>query len=370
MTDSRLDRVADHPYFRKAPVLRDLLVYLWTHQDREISEYELATEVLGRPQEFDPKTDSTVRVQIGRLRQRLKDYASQPDADATLELEIPLGVYRLRVREREAPPAPPPPAKPLPWLSIALGALCLVLTWFAFAPKDETRPALNAFWKGFLRESKPVQIVVPAPVFFRWENEGFVARDFSVNDPTKLSSSPRLSYLTEKLGPPVFSQLYTVASDTIAAAMLSRHLEEHGVAVKVFDTPSLSLDSLSNQDAILLAGPGTTDQAKAYLPEPGFVLEQGTGRLINRQPQADEPSEWRDVTLAPNRVNGHGVLAVYPGKASGTRLLMLASRYNIALATFLINDPSAIPAGSFEAVLAYERNGDKILNVRPVLVRR
>jgi hypothetical protein len=367
VSGSRLERVADHPYFRKAPVLRDLLVYLWRHQDREISEYELATEVLGRPQDFDPKTDSTVRVQIGRLRQRLKDYSSQPDADATIVLEIPLGVYRLQIHEREAPP---PPAKPVPWLTLGLATLCVAFAWLAFAPRKDAKPALNAFWKNFLHESKPVQIVVPAPVFFRWENEGFVARDFSVNDPTKLAESSRLRYLTEKLGQPVLSQLYTVASDTIAAAMLSRHLEEHGVAVKVFDTPSLSLDSLTNQDAILLAGPGTTDQAKAYLPEPGFVLEQGTGRLINRQPRPGEASEWRDVTLAPNRVNGHGVLAVYPGRAPGTRLLMLASRYNIALAGFLINDPSAIPSGNFEAVLAYERNGDRILSVKPVLVRR
>lgn len=367
MSDPRLDRVAGHPYLRKAPVLRDLLIFLWNHQDREISEYELATEVLGRPQDFDPKTDSTVRVQIGRLRQRLKEYAQLPDADHSLELEIPLGVYRLQVRER---PTAPPPSQPLPWLTIGLGALCVLLAAFAFRPRSESKPALPAFWKAFLHESQPVQIVVPAPVFFRWEQQGLVARDFSVNDPAKLADSPRLRLLAEQFGKPDLSQIYTVASDTIGAAMLSRYLEEHGVAVKVFDTPSLSLDSLVNQDAILLAGPGTTDQAKAYLPESSFHLEQGTGRLINRHPRPGEPTEWRDVTLAPGRINGHGILAVYPGRAPNTRLLMLASRYNIALASLLINDPKQLPSGPCEAVLAYERNGDKILNVRPILIRK
>ncbi len=367
MSDPRLDRVAGHPFFRKAPVLRDLLIFLWNHQDREISEYELATEVLGRPRDFDPKTDSTVRVQIGRLRQRLKDYAQQPDADNSLELEIPLGIYRLQVRER---PIAAPPPKPIPWLTVSLGVLCAILAWLAFAPRPEAKPPLPAFWRSFVHESKPVQIVVPAPIFFRWEKEGFVARDFSINDAGRLNESPRLHYLVDKYGQPDLSQIYTVASDTIGAAMLSRYLEERGIAVKVFDTPSLSLDSLINQDAILLAGPGTTDQAKSYLPTSSFFLEQGTGRLVNVKPLPGEPAEWRDITLAPGRIKGHGILAVYPGRAPGTRLLVLASRYNIALASYLINDPDRIPAGNFEAVLAYERNGDKILNVQPILTRR
>lgn len=367
MTDIRLDRVAGHPYFRKAPVLRDLLIFLWNHQDREISEYELATEVLGRPQDFDPKTDSTVRVQIGRLRQRLKEYAQQAEADTTLDLEIPHGIYRLQIRER---PTEAPPPKPIPWLTIALGLLCAILAWRAFAPRPESKPALPTFWKSFVHDAKPVQIVVPAPIFFRWEKESLVARDFNINDPAKLKESPRLNAIVERFGQPDLSQLYTIASDTIGAAILSRYLEEHRVAVKVFDTPSLSLDSLVNQDAILLTGPGTNDQAKGYLPSASFYLEQGTGRLVNLKPRPGEPTEWRDVTLAPGRINGYGILARYPGKAANTRLLMLASRYNVALSSFLVNDTTQLPTGDFEAILFYERNGDKVLSVKLELIRQ
>src|SRR5271165_6243367 len=39
-----------------------------------IKEYRIATELFHRPQEFDPKLDSTVRVQTARLRAKLTEY--------------------------------------------------------------------------------------------------------------------------------------------------------------------------------------------------------------------------------------------------------------------------------------------------------
>ncbi|HYZ87434.1 MAG TPA: hypothetical protein VE621_23665 [Bryobacteraceae bacterium] len=54
--------------FRKAPTLRRLVQYLWEHKDQELTEYAIATDVVGRRPDFDPKTDSAVRVHILRLR--------------------------------------------------------------------------------------------------------------------------------------------------------------------------------------------------------------------------------------------------------------------------------------------------------------
>ena len=50
-------------------------------------------EAFGRPQDFDPKTDTIVRVQIHRLRQKLtEDYDSDGSRDPIL-VEIPKGHY-------------------------------------------------------------------------------------------------------------------------------------------------------------------------------------------------------------------------------------------------------------------------------------
>ena len=40
----------------------------------EIKEYAIGTEVFERPQTFDPRLDTIVRVQAGKLRGRLAEY--------------------------------------------------------------------------------------------------------------------------------------------------------------------------------------------------------------------------------------------------------------------------------------------------------
>src|SRR5579864_4890031 len=63
-----IDRIVDSEVFRAAPALRKLLVFLWNQRTLVISEYAIAIEALERAQDFEPKTDASVRVQIARLR--------------------------------------------------------------------------------------------------------------------------------------------------------------------------------------------------------------------------------------------------------------------------------------------------------------
>lgn len=53
--------------------MRTLLVYLWEHQGESVSEYAISIDALGRQSDFDPKVDANVRVQVGRLRAKLKE---------------------------------------------------------------------------------------------------------------------------------------------------------------------------------------------------------------------------------------------------------------------------------------------------------
>jgi hypothetical protein len=74
-----------------------------------IKEYRIATEVFGRPAEFDPKFDSTVRVQTGRLRSKLAEYYGTTGTQDDLVLEIPKGSYLLSLHHRR-PPVPESPS--------------------------------------------------------------------------------------------------------------------------------------------------------------------------------------------------------------------------------------------------------------------
>jgi hypothetical protein len=56
-----------------------------------IKELVLGIEVFDRPADFDPKVDTIVRVEAGKLRKRLEEYYAQDGATATVRIEVPKG---------------------------------------------------------------------------------------------------------------------------------------------------------------------------------------------------------------------------------------------------------------------------------------
>jgi hypothetical protein len=76
-------------------LLRYLAEHSLDHPGIALKEYQIATEVLGRPPGFDPQSDSTVRVQAGRLRVKLAEYYTQEGIDDPILVEIPKGSYAL-----------------------------------------------------------------------------------------------------------------------------------------------------------------------------------------------------------------------------------------------------------------------------------
>src|SRR5579864_9732185 len=76
-------------------LLRYLAEHSLDHPGLPIKEYQIATEVLGRPVGFDPQSDSTVRVQAGRLRVKLAEYYAHDGVDDPILVEIPKGSYAL-----------------------------------------------------------------------------------------------------------------------------------------------------------------------------------------------------------------------------------------------------------------------------------
>lgn len=83
--------------FQRAPTLGLLLEYIcqkyFEGSAEQIKEYNIAVEALGRPEEFDQKRDSIVRVEAHRLRKRLKEYYESEGKDHRIRIELPLGAY-------------------------------------------------------------------------------------------------------------------------------------------------------------------------------------------------------------------------------------------------------------------------------------
>src|SRR5689334_20343633 len=60
----------------------------------QIKEYLIGTQVYARPEDYDPRTDATVRVEASKLRKRLEAYYESEGCDDDIVISIPKGGYR------------------------------------------------------------------------------------------------------------------------------------------------------------------------------------------------------------------------------------------------------------------------------------
>jgi hypothetical protein len=198
--EKHLQRVAQSAQFMRAETLRRLLLYLWVHRDEDISEYAVATDALGRRVDFDPKTDASVRVQISRLRRKLKDFYETEGAYEAYMLHIPMGTHALTILNGASEPLPLTiaPAEETPFsvtrlvqpslvlLCIALSLLSSWLLWDRHEKGKVGQRAMVAptsFWKSFIGVGTPVKIILPTPVFFTYPKlPKLHVRDVDIND--------------------------------------------------------------------------------------------------------------------------------------------------------------------------------------------
>jgi hypothetical protein len=84
--------------FESKPRMASLLRYICErHFEGDIDaikEYSIATDVFGRSHSFDPATDSIVRVEVFRLRKRLREFYGGEGANQPIEIVVATGHYR------------------------------------------------------------------------------------------------------------------------------------------------------------------------------------------------------------------------------------------------------------------------------------
>lgn len=90
--------------FSEAPTLARLLKYLCNHhfseEKRDLNEYRIGVEALGRPSDFDPAKNSCVRVEMHRLRGRLRKYYETEGTGHTVRIILMEGRYGLQFARR------------------------------------------------------------------------------------------------------------------------------------------------------------------------------------------------------------------------------------------------------------------------------
>lgn len=131
--ERQIERILASPEFLASRRLRSLLQYLAHNavvSSASPKGYEIGVDVFERPDDFDPTTDSIVRVQAGRLRKALEHYYLTHGRNDRLVVRLPRGSYRLvgtEITEAAAGPeraqAEPPAAPARPAVSMDVAVL-------------------------------------------------------------------------------------------------------------------------------------------------------------------------------------------------------------------------------------------------------
>lgn len=155
---AELDRILASRGFAGAARMGKLLSHVVARTQAgeidQLKEYAVGVEVFDRDANYDPRLDSIVRVEAGRLRSRLDEYYNGEGSASPIRISLPRGGYVAKFERRpQEPPAPtaPPPADTAtprsrsgwPFALLLLGVVAVLVAWLGLrdrTPAPDLRP--------------------------------------------------------------------------------------------------------------------------------------------------------------------------------------------------------------------------------------
>ena len=232
-----LEDVLASPSFRSTEKYSMLLRYLVdrTLADETPHEMDIAIDVFGKDQTYDPAESSSVRVCVHQLRKKLDEYYSRDNAQSAIRLNIPKGSYRVSFGAPLLPFVPPsvsgrsavyerPKKRRLTAVSCLLAASLVVnalLLLQASLPLDSAKvppPAGEFAWEGLLEGPEPILIGL-GDVFFFTEIDPYSKQQRYVRD-IRVNSVQELQRLfQDDIGANVHASELTYLPKSIALAL-------------------------------------------------------------------------------------------------------------------------------------------------------
>jgi hypothetical protein len=334
---SQIRKILESRTFKNTEVLKRLLEYLGRQamagQADELKEYTVGVEAFGKLPDYDPRTDASVRVQAGKLRQKLEEYYRTEGPDDEFVVELPKGHFKLEFRPRRAAPAPAPRPRWLLWAAV------MVVVWAAgYAvylglrrPADTAAllkswtPEMEEFWRPFLTSPRPVMVMMGTPLFTKVGNSFF--RDPALNTWDAASQSDEIRNLQRALGndaPPAPSFGYTGVGEATGAFRLARLLLPRGRDLSLQLSNLLTWDELTRYEMVFLGPPKYNLQTNELPVQQDFEISHA--HVQSLKPREGEPRTF-DEKWNPDRATlaeGHALITRIPGLHRSGDVLILA----------------------------------------------
>lgn len=371
----QMERILQSQAFRNASTLQQLFQFLTTRAldggAEPLKEYTIGVEAFGRMKDFDPKTDTIVRVQTHRLRQKLKEYYDGEGRTDRIVIEIPKGHYLPRFEilpdERSQGGSNghlPNTDHALPeeirsrrrLLPMIIGTLALIAVFGAGwligrrstggAVSDRSiqsfatgQDPVKAFWASFVGDDLNPVIAYPDAVFlldnsndlFRYRQGASDDRGSQVNShlARQFASNPEL---VARAGELFYENGYTGAGELQAVAMLAGLFGQMGL--KPIIKPSRDITPVDlRQHSVILLGSSFQNVAVAQLMmqgdfrfrNPDQRLEQWRAEIVNTRPRQGEATSYHTQRDEQTRglTQDFGIFSVQSGVVAGRHIAVL-----------------------------------------------
>ena len=279
LNQEQIRRILVSKAFRTSEVHRNLLHYLaeksLSGEAGGLKEYTVGLDVFAKPETYDPRQESVVRMHMARVRQKLAEYYRTEGVDDPIVVDLPKGAFKVTFEPRAAvlpieslteqalaAPAPSPvPRQVLVVLVALLIAAVGCAIYFGLRLRQVERttatlatptvwtPELRDLWDPLLSQDRPLVVVLAT------------------------QQSGNLTGIATANG----------------AFLLGQFLADRKQSVYVTGSDELSMPDIIMGNLVFLGSPSAHGQFQGVMPLQEELVMESTG-IRNLHPASGEPA--------------------------------------------------------------------------------
>ncbi len=367
--EEQLEKVLQSQTLKGSESLREFLRFVafkaMEHQEEHLKEYVIATEVFGRGSNFDPRIDSVVRVQAGRLRTKLQEYyATEGKYDKVL-IDLPKGqyvpVFSYNQTDNGAAGAAPSgsrksltevrviPTQWWRWITAGAMTLALIFGLWGFSYRSEVlylretlsavaagaadRQAALPLWGDLLSSAEPI-LVVYSNTLFEGSAETGMKLLKPLDAPGSTLGSPILPQSEIEKSTQPLTEHYTGIGEVMGAWFLGDFFVKVGHSARMKRSLLLTWEDLKTENIVVLGSPAENFFLRDLPQNQDFIFRplkdekgQNTFGIINTRPQDGEQQIYLAKQEGPSRSQiseDYAVVSLLRGLSEKNRMLILA----------------------------------------------
>lgn len=347
---AQMDRIVQSEAFRNSRVLQRLLRFLAdkyiSGEAQQLKEYTVAVEALGRPSTYDPRHESAVRIQVGRLRQKLAEYYRTEGSGEEIIIDLPKGRFQLSFELRQ-PVSEAAQRRSMASIGqiLVYAALAISTVWGTYATvmfkrehqkNASTRvilsPAIEQLWQPFFTTNHRIIIVFEDLLFLRLRfhpgDRSLLFRDTTVNEWSQVDNSPNVKAIRSALKNSRVDpdQSLTMASEVVSSFLLGKLLGTRQQNISMVKSSQISWRELSDENVVYVGSSPFFDVSSVGMPLVPQLVQVRSG-VQNLKPGLGEPEIFLDQNGPGGADDGelYVVVTHIPGKLGSSDILSFTS---------------------------------------------